>query len=255
MTFSAEFMKQLIGGPSDFGLGWILLLFASIITIVAFAVSFSRWIIERIQKKKKLLRAISSLDVGANISYFENLLGTPVHNNKYGNFQEYIFVNYYFYIQTLTDEHSNVRLFSVTTRRENFHPALKSWDTKPLVKLGETTFSHFSNPKETITDGHHGGIDFYSESYYFGYDGITYRMYSFSFNSNGYGKFGSLPMSFYRNDTPQDFTATKKFREETVINTYTVSNFSGPDGYKALGERVYFGPRDYQVGIFRQNDQ
>ena len=219
-----EFIKQLIGGPSDFGVGWMIILVSSIITILVSVSSFLKWLINKAQKKKRLLETISLLDTGAHMSHLNTLLGNPVSINRVGHFQEYIFVNHYFYIQALADSNSNVILFSVTTRKKTFCPTLRDQFGSFLVKLGKTNFSHLSNPKDTITSGDHGAITFYSESYYFGLDG-GYRTYAFSFNPSGYGKLPEVPLSLLRSDTPQDPDAIKTFREKrALVNRWVKRN-------------------------------
>jgi len=181
------------------------------------------------------------------------LLGNPVSINKSGADEEYIFVNKYCYVQAVTDQNGKVSLYSVTTRRGDFNPVLSLQYSTLGVQLAKTRFSDLGTPGSTIYNGDHGGITFYSESYYHGYD-AGYRTVFFSFNPNGFGKLGIVPRSWIMGGIPdaeQDSTI-KKFREETLVNTYTVSTFMGPDGHKNTDHLTIFGPKSYQVRVFKK---
>ncbi len=251
----AEVVKQVIGGPSDFGVGWIIILLAALIGIGVAIFSGSSFIINKLCEKSRLLEVVSRLDTGAHISYFISMLGTPVSINQSGTDEEYIFVNKYCYVQSVTDQNGKVLLYSVTTRRGDFNPSLSLDYTKLGIRLGKTRFSDVGTPCSRIYNGDHGAITFYSESYYHGLD-AGYRTIFFSFNPNGYGKIGIVPRSWIIGGHPdegQDMDMiVKKFREETLVNTYTVSTFMGPDGHKDVDNLTIFGPKSYQVRVFKK---
>ena len=243
-------IHQLIGGPSDFGVGWIIILLSAIITIVVSLVSFTKWLVKKMQGVSRALELVSLLDTGAHISHYMTLLGNPVYIGRNGHFQEHIFVNYYFYVQTLADPNGQVALFSVTTRRKSFHPVLKTQFDSPLVKLGQTNFLRLGTPKKVFTSGDHGAITTYAESYYFGFDG-DYRTYAFSFNPNGYGKLAPVPSSFGLSNALENPEEVKIFRENTIVNTYTISSLGDVNhNFQELGSNVTFGPKHYQIRVF-----
>jgi hypothetical protein len=246
MSSTTEFIKQIIGGPSDFGVGWLIILASSILGIAVIIFSFLRWIINKLQEKNRFMKIVYLLDTGTPISYFMNLLGNPVHINNTDIGQEYIFVNHYFYTQAITDSAGNISLFSITTRRKNFNPVLEGKSGSSFVVLGKTNFSKFSEPKRTIANGDHGGITFYSEAYYFGYDG-NYHTYFFSTNPNGYnGNLPEIPESFLLINAPKNPEKIKKFRDKAIINTYTIDGFS----CEKINDNWVFGPRYNQIRVF-----
>ena len=251
MGSTTEFIKQLIGGPSDFGIGWLIILLAALIGIVIAISNGAYFIVAKLREKSRFLDIVSRLDTGAHISYFISLLGTPVSINQTGTEEEYLFVNKYCYVQVITDSNGKASLFSVTTRRGNFSPALKFPYMAHGVTLGHARFSSLGTPGSRIYNGDHGGITFYSESYYYGYD-ASYRTVFFSFNPNGFGKLGIVPRSWIMGGIPdeKEDMVTKRFREETLVNTYTVSTFIGPDGHKNVNDLTIFGPKSYQVRVF-----
>ena len=251
MGSTTELIRQIIGGPSDFGIGWLIILMASIIAILIFIFNVAVWSINKFRERSRFLETISRLDTGAHITYFMSLLGNPISINQNGIDQEYIFVSKYCYVQACANPDGKVTLFSVTTRRANFNPGLKLQFRRPLgIRLGQTNFSQLGDdPKRKIFNGDHGGITFYAEPYYFGYDG-SYRTYFFSFNPNGYGKLPAVPLSFVRSDIFEDPEDIKRFRQKTIVNTYTVSSFAGPDGHKEVDDSVVFGPDYFQVRVF-----
>ena len=243
-----EAIKQIIGSPSDFGIGWIIILLGSLVAIVAGAIALWNWASGRWYEKSRHLQMLSQLDTGAHISYFMTVLGNPVSISSSSMGQEYIFVNKYFYVQAVTNVDGSVSLFSVTTRRKDFNPVLKSQFGSVLVILGKTTFAMVRNPKRRMTSGDHGAITYYCESFYFGYDG-GYRVYFFSINPNGFGRLRLVPASFQDSRVEEDTKEVEQFRAESIINTYTISTLSGPNGDRDLPDTV-FGPKHYQVRVF-----
>jgi hypothetical protein len=249
---NSEFIKQLIGGPSDFGIGWMIILISSIITILVALVGFFGWLNEKIQYKRHYLKKISLLALGTPIDYFKTLLGDPVFINKVSDYDEYIFVNYYFYVQALVDSNRKVVLFSITTKEKRFNPVLNISDIN--VVLGKTKFSEVGELEKIITHpGNHGGLSTYSELHYFGNPG-HYLKYVFSINENGCGKdIFDVPLYFYLTEEPEDQTALKKFRVKATINTYTISGFFWDEDWeKEINEGLEFGPKNLQIRILNR---
>ncbi len=260
MNPASVIIKQIIGGPSDFGVGWLIILISSVIAIIAALITSFKWLIAKIQKKPILLKNISLLTIGTNIEYFKTLLGNPVFINRVGYYQEFIFSNPYFYIQAFINSEGKVALFSVTTRRRRFKPSLHigelgfpikfgKWKhyflRKRLIKLGKTKFSELGDPEKVFRrGGDHGGFDFYSELHYFGNPG-HYLNYAFSINENGYGDaIFHVPRSFLEN-IPDDPEEIKRFRNESAINTYTVIGSMGKEEIE--NNHIEFGPRRSQI--------
>ena len=96
MNITSSVIKQIIGGPSDFGIGWLVILTSSIITILIAFVGFLKWFDEKVRKKWHLLKTISRLTIGTSIENFKALLGNSVFINEIGNYDEFIFINPYF---------------------------------------------------------------------------------------------------------------------------------------------------------------
>lgn len=236
-----DYIKDLIGGPSDSKIGWIIILIASIRTSLEFCFIVFKYLFNKLtnQERKDLLIKISSLDTGLHISYFVSLIGNYISINKIDAiYQEYIFVNKYFYIQAITNLDQKVILFSVTTREKGFCPILKTQFNDFIVKLCETNFYTYNNMESSISLYDHGEISFYSEIYYFGYDG-KYRTYLFSFNPYGYGEL------YFVNSGNVDNPIINIDRKKTFINTYTVCSFQGPGGHNEFEKKfsnIMMGP-------------
>ena len=191
-TTTINFITHLIGGPSDFAVGWIVILVSSLITITIAMVSFLQWIIKKLNKKNIYLQKTQQLAIGMDIRNFENILGNPAFINKLDDelsgYKEFLFSNPYFYTQAIINSEQQVILFSITTKREDFNPKLgngSDGDTGPSVVLGKTSFSEIGNdPQKIFKHYDHGGIGFYSEVFYFGRPG-HYLNYAFTLNLNG----------------------------------------------------------------------
>jgi len=233
----SDFFKHIIGGPSDFGIGWVIILISSAITFLVSAINLSKWVVNKSNEKKFLLKKIALLDTGSHITHFISLLGNyvSVDENK-----EYIFVNNFFYVQAIADQNGSISTFSLTTRKKNFHPVLRDQFGSILITVGSTNFSELTNPIRIVKNGDHGVRNFYSEVCYFGYRG-GYRNYAFSSNPNGYGKM--LPFSDME-DITENPMELKNFRATTLINTYSVGVPREPSNFE------YFGPKYNQIRVF-----
>jgi hypothetical protein len=130
------------------------------------------------------------------------------------SYQECIFVDPFYYLQTITDEDDTVLAFSVTTRRRRFRPVFAGpaplgllqrlrlrrdvgeW-SKPLflVRLGKTRFSELDPPNPDDFAGPHFRASpaarfwAYSEFNYYGNPGL-YLTYVFTASSNAPGPAG-----------------------------------------------------------------
>lgn len=241
---STEVIKTIIGGPSDFGAGWIIILISSLITIAISLVGVVRWALAKLNAKNIYLRKTLQLTIGMHIRNFENILGIPAFINKLdkglSDYEEYVFSNQYFYTQAIINSREEVVLFSVTTRESNFNPEFQIGGSGMAIRLGKTSFSEIGHdPVNTFQHYDHGGVGFYSEIHFFGRPG-HYLQYAFSINING-SRGGIL----FR-DTPDDLAI---FRSNTPINTYSVIGSIDVDEIVNL----ILGPRTGQVWNLGEN--
>jgi len=256
-TTTINFITHLIGGPSDFAIGWIIILVSSLITIAIALVGLIQWIVKKLNKKNIYLQKTQQLAIGMDIRNFENILGNPAFINKLDDelsgYKEFLFSNPYFYAQAITNLDQQVVLFSITTKRNNFNPKFQiggGGDSGPSIILGRTSFLDIGNdPKKVFKHYDHGGIVFYSEIFYFGRPG-HYLEYAFSLNLNGQPAiFDYIPSSFSDFERIMDDSKElSKFRANTSINTFTIIN--GIDDYKI--ENLILGPRTGQVWNLNQ---
>ncbi len=246
MSSSTAFIKAIIGGPSDFGIGWIVILISSFITILIAGIGLLNWLIVRLGEKGAFLRKLSRLTIGMDIRNFENILGSPVFINrledKLSGYEEFVFSNKYYYTQAVINPIKQVVLFSITIKNKNFNPSFQIGGSGRKIKLGKTVFSDIGEkPEKTFRYFDHGGIGFYSEIHFFGRPG-HYLEYAFSVNFNG-------PMSFDYitrlsvDDSPDNPEAIKQFRLKTPINTFTIIGNMRSDDITDL----ILGPRTGQV--------
>ena len=243
-----EFIKQLIGGPSDFGLGWAIILASSVLAIMATFITLIKWLISKMGTKSQLLHKISLLTIGTDIDYFKTFLGNPAFINRVGNYTELIFVNRYFYVQAL-ESFGRVVLFSITTRERGFKPVFKIGGSDVTIKLGKTKFSELGEPRRVFKRcGDHGGFDFYAELHWFGNPG-HYLYYGFGINENGHGRFLHVPHSFMEN-VPEDKNEIDEFRAGNSINTYTVVGSIEED--EIVRENIEFGPQRSQIRVLNE---
>ena len=202
---------------------------------------------DRIGRRRTLTRKLRQLSCEVNINVFEYHLGIPPQyvNSTEGtvgdNKHEYIFVLDDVYVQAIAAS-GRVICFSVTTRRQAFHPVLEYYGAFPIT-LGRTRFQDFGDEPSGV-QGWLGARRWgYGEAYYYGNPG-GYQTYVYSindagadsgaqniaavFDEAGYVAFGLL------NDSPNegfahpemaswlDRESVRVFRQQAVINTVTV---------------------------------
>ena len=249
-----EVVKEVIGGPSDFGAGWIIILVSSLITIAIALVGFAQWALAKLNAKNIYLRKTLQLTIGMHIRNFENILGIPAFINKLdkglSDYEEYVFSNQYFYTQAIINSRQEVVLFSITTRGSDFSPEFQIGGSGIAIRLGKTFFSEIGgDPVKTFQHYDHGGIGFYSEVHFFGRPG-HYLQYAFSININGPMNYDFLPRSFSGQEPDDsDEMEIKIFRSNTPINTYSVIGSIDVDEIVNL----ILGPRTGQVWNLGEN--
>ncbi|MBY0294147.1 hypothetical protein K2Q08_02335 [Patescibacteria group bacterium] len=247
MSSSTEIIKLLIGGPSDFGVGWIVILVSSFVTIILALVGFSKWFYKKFSQKGEFLSKTRQLAIGMDIRNFEKILGDPVFINtlsgKLDGNDEYVFSNKFFYTQAVINSTRQVVLFSITSREKSFKPSFKIGGSGFEVTLGKTYFSQIGdNPLKIFEHYDHGGIGFYSEIHFFGRPG-HYLNYAFSINLNGAGGHIYSLVELSADGTPHKPETLKRFRSDTPINTYTVIGSIDPEDVPLL----ILGPRTGQI--------
>lgn len=253
---SIDFVKNIIGGPSDFAFGWILILLSSLITLLVIIFGIAKWIIKKLGSNYHLLKNISRLATETNIEYFRTILGAPIFINEKNGYKEFIFCEKNFYVQVATDHNGKTLLFSVTTRKKRFNPMITLGPFEqngPIlkIKLGKTKFSALDVfPKPEKIKGLFGANwYFYSEIYYFGRPG-KYQTYVFTANEAGYSviEFNQSVRKVLDEKNPKRENLPE-FREGSIINTYTVIASSGCPYI----ENLNFGPDYNQVMVLDSN--
>ncbi len=218
-----------------------------------------RYYIETIKYKENLNTRISSLSAGLDIDYFTEMIDfRPAFKNQYDNYQEYIYVHELFYIQAITDQNNKVLMYSVTTRDYSFNPKLvldeMSQDNKKFVViLGQSTFGDVEDYlPESISAGYGARRAWYHEKYYFGNPGL-YQNYIIAYNDAGVGSIEDFTILSF--DTLDQYNRTeasispdiKKIRNHIIVNTYSIGNQLGIDGFSAF----QFGPDLDQVRLLK----
>ena len=156
----------------------------ALVAALTLSVALWEWWRRTLGRRGELYRRIERLGVGAQLSFFEAVIGEPpamkhsVEGTTYeesaheegedwepvevpNTFTETLFVDRYYFLQTISDEGGTVEAFSVTTRHRRFRPVftgfprptrrterLRGWIRARgypgylfRVKLGRTTFS------------------------------------------------------------------------------------------------------------------
>lgn len=194
-------------------------------------------------EKYKMYDKIKKLNTKVNISYFKDILGTPtiIKKNKNAEGSAYIFVSKYAYIQAITDDDDNVKIFSVTSRLKDFQPTYNIQSTfrheiLQTITLNKDTFSKIQ-PNFIQSVDSEGNIEYvpkcylgvfpkwfvYIEGYYLGNSG-GYQSYFVGINDmgnlEGFKSYGVLTENFRFNNCmsiPEDF-------RKNQFNTFVVSH-------------------------------
>ncbi|HVB59013.1 MAG TPA: ETEC_3214 domain-containing protein [Candidatus Acidoferrales bacterium] len=250
MSFDVgQFLEELKASPVFILLGLFVVLLSSLITIssgVALLVKFYR---STLGYKQVLLGNLSRLAAGVSISYFQAILGPHVFEKTADGRREHVFVNEYFYVQAITNSEGTVIVFSVTTRTRHFNPSLTMGPYSLTgeiirIRLGRTKFADidaFAKPSKLFCSLGARRFQYYEERY-FGNPG-NYQVFLFAINDAGYrGHAFISPRSELSIDDPQ----VKEFRQDAVINTYTITApFRSSDDLKGF----WVGPDHDQVRI------
>jgi hypothetical protein len=207
--------------------------------------------------KKSLEKTIELLHVEAQLNYFINLLGSPRFKDKFGQYNEYIFVNKYSYIQAVTDMNNTVKMFSVTTRREDFSPKIVTPFLQELI-LGKTIFSEIESTPQEIRGMLYARLRHlcYYEIYLV--NPGNYQYFILSINPTGFiNKIGDTNLLSRGISFPENAIMDENlinFRNDSSINTYSITSplfteFIKNDDIIYGPDRINFGPRIDQVTL------
>lgn len=239
-------IKNIVGTPSEFGLGWIMLLLSALVTLWIIPLK----IIHYSQKKKDLYKKLSSLAPETNIQYFKDKLEcSPTFINETGGYKEFIFTNNKFYVQAITDKIGKVLMFSITTTDKKFNPTFfLNTQGKPLkFELGKTKFSDLDALGAHIEISFLSGANwgYYSEFHQPWAKISAGQTYGFGVNESGFNDYFTSPLREGYSD--EDL---KVYRSNTIANTYAVF---GPSGYilnkEFLKNKKPLGADSYQTKI------
>ncbi len=220
----------------------LLVAISSLVTITEGVTKLNSYYFSSFWKSQNASKKIATLNINTPIDLYFDILGKPYFINNRGTHTEYIFIDDLFYVQAVSNSEGRVVLYSITTRDKYFHPKIyfpytdiKGNEMKIL--LGKTKFPVIPDVRPESANGTFTPKQlFYSEIYWLGNPG-RYLTYGLTYNSAGTGDVGEIYWPLFmgtRNpdavikrilagNPPKGF---KKFRDNTVVNTYSViSNY------------------------------
>ena len=148
---------------------------------------FSRWFNREFKTEEYWLHAAESLAPEMNVKVFDNTLGEPVFIGEKAGLTGRTYVNKYFYTQVISDDAQRVALFSITIRKDGFHPKIPYLRAetvgkgKGALRLGTFKYTDFTHDLVGLQYIPGGRRSIYSEVYYFGNSG-NYLYYILSSN-------------------------------------------------------------------------
>jgi hypothetical protein len=254
-------------------IGIVLFFISSTVSIITGTPILVKLYNENFRYKELMEKKVESLQIGAQISLFKEILGSPTFINDFGEDKtEYIFVNKYFYLDAITEKNDNVIQYTVTSRTNDFNPKFES----PVfsangsyfyVTLGKSKLNQL--PPHVNADQIVGCLGanyfYYYEVYSLG-NPTYYQSYAFGNNMSGY-----IPEDFYKSNylildeitstnclgvkdiTEEDtkkninLVSIKKWKESSTINTYLIT---AP--YQEVLERDGIGVSYHQVRILNK---
>jgi hypothetical protein len=218
---------QGLSSPLVLLLGGLVFLLATLTTISNGISILARHYRSTIGAKRNLYRQLRRLAAGVHIRYFEAILGPSAFSRTKGEHREHTFVKKCCYVQVITDLEGTVVLYSVTTRRSDFSPTLVpgpyTLDNHCLtIRLGKTKFAEaetFGKPR-SIRSTVGARRFYYYDEYYFG-NPARYQTFLLGICDAGYchRDHPGIPVVDIEANDP----AIQEFRQNAVINTYTVT--------------------------------
>jgi hypothetical protein len=291
LLLTAVFQSGEVGVP----LRDVVLLLSALValnTLVPLAVATYR---RTLGRRRDRYKRLSRLGTGAQLNFFEAVLGEPpaiqrtVTGKAYidgdpddgplevdKDYLESIFLDRFFFVQTISNDDETVVAFSITTRAKRFNPVFtgvpdppwrqRLWLTlrfgrRPArlfrVKLGQTPFAELDDP---IFVQPWVGVRAasYSEGHYYGNPGY-YQHYVFTASVVGYPPPGGPLLETaqflghrewpYPDDSPdaspllRDIPGLSEFRRTSAITTYSVLGDLSPAHFP----RTSYGPHGDDV--------
>ncbi len=137
---------------------------------------------------------LSRLAPGVQVGYFEAVLGSPIFRTAGQSHDESVWLDRFFYVQTLSTKEGRVDLYTVTARSREFSPSLWGqtvyWsldNNSADLRIGGFTFDGF--PMKERPDGILAWLGarrfHWAECYYFGNPGL-YQTYFVALNDAGW---------------------------------------------------------------------
>lgn len=213
---------------------------------------------------KVLYENIDKLNTGAQVAYFDKLIGKPVMikpwlNKQFPKYKEYDYVNDDFFVKSIADETNTVLYYAVTTRKDGFNPKL------PLVfgenlKLGKTKISDINTAQpESIMLDYSAKFLYYHENYDYGGVG-SYRYYLIGYSpsecceevtdSNNNNNINySIPEIVMEKDKDEKERKTQAFRRSLVPNTYGVISEKASSEFSEQIKKGYDMGVDYSEAV------
>ncbi|USL39612.1 ETEC_3214 domain-containing protein [Priestia megaterium] len=248
--------------------------FKLIIAVTAFLTLFStqlsnikdisNFMINSIFPNKVLYENIDKLNTGAQVAYFDKLIGKPVMvkpwlNEQFPKYKEYDYVNDDFFVKSIADETNTVLYYAVTTRKDDFNPKL------PLVfgdnlKLGKNKMSDINTAQpESIILDYSAKFLYYHENYYYGGIG-NYRYYLIGYSpsecceeandSNNLDDINyNIPEIVREKDKDQKERKAQAFGSSLVPNTYGVISERASSEFSEQIKKGYDIGVDYSEAV------
>lgn len=230
-------------------LSWaIIVLLSSLITITQGLTILKDFYNSHFLIKENLYSQLNKLYPNTNIDYIKSVLGSPQivkgsQINKNSNKKEYIFINKYYYVQTIVDDIGAVLAIAITSRDKNFNPTFidPSYNGTQKIKiiLNKTSFYEYSKKQGNciIISGarRHGYYEeFYlanpgnyqsiiiglNDSSYMNINKKDYEVFSFAFTGLNYDC-NKIPQSFRKNSI-NTFIITAPFVDYKDLKDFTL---------------------------------
>jgi len=159
-----------------------------------------------IGKRQFYYDKLASLNAGAQLGYFQSVLGDAKYLTKIDTLRDYTFVNPYFYVDAKVDDSGSVLLYSVTTRQSDFTPSLKVWGLSNSYQTITLNKTHFSDLGKIM--GAQSGVNaevgvhhsYYSEIFW-GANPGNYQYFAFTDSEAGSFKMGDAsPYTIFTNN-------------------------------------------------------
>jgi hypothetical protein len=170
---------------------------------------------------------IDKLSLGLSIDYVTELFGAPKAvrvSNTYDGYKEHYYVNDCYLLHAITDEQGELRIYGITTTKEDFHPNFPMYGYNSLGNLKMSDISDYTsnNTFSRLSSKYFS----YSEIFYFGNPGY-YNHYAVGYNQFGveYDEdtiSGMIPYLMEINSNYASDDEYNKIRADFIPNTFCV---------------------------------